>query len=34
VKEPLEKCLLLLAYKSDKGTLEKMMHDAVMAASK
>jgi len=34
VKEPLEKCLLLLSYKADKGTLEKMMHDAVMAASK
>ena len=34
VKEPLEKCLLLLSYKADKAMLEKMIHDATMAASK
>jgi hypothetical protein len=30
VKEPLEKCLLLLSYKADKGLVEKMMHDAAL----
>jgi len=34
VKEPLEKCLLLLSYKADKVLLEKMMHDAVMNSHK
>ena len=26
-REPLEKCLLYLAYKSDKNVLQKLMHD-------
>jgi len=30
VKEPLEKCLLYLAYKADKVQLESMMHKEAM----
>jgi hypothetical protein len=30
VKEPLEKCLLFLAYQSDKNLLEKILHDNAM----
>jgi len=30
VKEPLEKCLLFLAYKADKTTLEGLMHKEAM----
>ena len=30
VLQPLEKCLLYLAYKSDKNMLEKMQHDNAM----
>jgi hypothetical protein len=30
VKEPLEKCLLLLSYKADKGLLERLMHEAAL----
>ena len=30
VKEPLEKCLLLLCYKADKALLEQLMHDAAL----
>ena len=30
VKEPLEKCLLFLAYKADKQLLENMMHKEAM----
>ena len=30
VKEPLEKCLLFLSYKADKGTLEGLMHREAM----
>lgn len=31
VKEELEKCLLYLAYISDKNRLEQMLHDEAMA---
>ena len=30
VKEPLEKCLLFLAYRADKNTLEEMLHREAM----
>ena len=30
VKEPLEKCLLYLSYKSDKSQLESLMHKEAM----
>jgi hypothetical protein len=30
VKEPLEKCLLFLAYKADKSTLEGLLHKEAM----
>ena len=30
VKEPLEKCLLFLAYKADKNQLETLMHNEAM----
>ena len=34
VNQPLEKCLLLLAFKSDKALLEQMMHEAALNAHK
>ena len=30
VKQPLEKCLLLLAFKADKNQLETLMHNEAM----
>jgi hypothetical protein len=30
VKEPLEKCLLFLAYKADKAQIENLMHKEAM----
>ena len=32
VKEPLEKCLLYLAYKADKNQLEGLLHKEAMKA--
>jgi hypothetical protein len=34
VKEPLEKCLLFLAYKADRNQLEQMMHKEAMKGLK
>jgi len=33
-KQPLEKCLLLLSYKADRGYIEQLMHDEAMRQTK
>lgn len=32
--QPLEKCLLLLAYRSDKGLVEDLIHNEMLAKAK
>jgi len=34
VSQPLEKCLLLLAYKADKVLLESLLHKEIMKGGK
>jgi hypothetical protein len=34
VLQPLEKCLLYLAYKSDKATTETLVHKEIMAKNR
>ena len=33
-KQPLEKCLLLLSYKADKGYVEQLIHDEALRQAK